>query len=605
MRKIDLKTKILFILVAVIVGVATIVTIYNVVHDKQQDEIRMEDAYQSVSRHYEETLKDIVDFYIARAHANINTVGVLEVLHSRDHDALYQLISPRWKVMRQENAALSVMQFHNADGTSLLRMHRPDVYGDNIASQRSMVAHIHKYHKTVYGFEEGREGLAFRILVPIIDQGIYLGAVEFGLEASYITDKIARYTGYQSFFLVDEKKVGKLSQINSYFHIDDFLAVDVSPKLLPLVKKYRDSHLSGENRVIRDENHAYVMKTITVTDYEKKPIGGIVLIRSVPDFWSHIFQMIIATGLIALVLIIALGTLISRLYDSIANKMSFQKMYSQSVLDAMPSLVIVTDGHQLVAANQTFLAYFHYDNIETFKREHACVCEYFEEGDTEDFLLPMVNDQRWTEYIYTHPLIHHKAKITMDGKTTVYDVKLSILRFKEESRYVVIFTDISSMQSISMTDALTGINNRLHFTMMYDYAVNVARREQKPLGIIFFDIDYFKRVNDLYGHLMGDKILKEIAALVKQRLRKSDIFARWGGEEFIILLPDTPLAETLQVAEILRGAIEDENFETVGKMTCSFGVAVLNENDSAEILLKRVDEQLYKAKESGRNRVVY
>ncbi|MFY9142372.1 cache domain-containing protein, partial [Sulfuricurvum sp.] len=178
MRTNNLKTKILFILTAVILGVASIVTLYNVVHDKRQDELRMEDAYQSVSLHYEETIKDIVDFYIARTYANINTVGVLEVVRSHDHDKLYTLISPRWEVMRKENPALSVMQFHNADGTSLLRMHRPNVYGDNIASQRAMVAHIHQYHKTVYGFEEGREGLAFRILVPIIDHGTYLGALE-------------------------------------------------------------------------------------------------------------------------------------------------------------------------------------------------------------------------------------------------------------------------------------------------------------------------------------------------------------------------------------------------------------------------------------------
>ena len=284
--------------------------------------------------------------------------------------------------------------------------------------------------------------------------------------------------------------------------------------------------------------------------------------------------------------------------------MRFQEMYSQSVLDAIPSPIIVTDGNQIIAANQTFLSYFHYSTVHDFKREHACVCEYFEEGDTEDYLMPMLNDQRWTEYISDHPLINHKAKITMDDKTTIFDVKLSLLKFKEKFRYVVIFTDISSMQSISMTDPLTGIANRLHFTMVYEHAINVALREQLPLGIIFFDIDYFKRVNDFYGHLTGDKILKDIANLVKQRLRKSDIYARWGGEEFIILLPDTSLEETFQVAEMLRSTIESEPFEVVGNITCSFGITVLRDNESAEMLLKRVDGLLYKAKEDGRNRIV-
>jgi diguanylate cyclase (GGDEF)-like protein len=217
----------------------------------------------------------------------------------------------------------------------------------------------------------------------------------------------------------------------------------------------------------------------------------------------------------------------------------------------------------------------------------------------------MLNDQRWTEYISDHPLINHKAKITMEDKTTIFDVKLSVLRFKEENRYVVVFTDISSMQSISMTDPLTGIANRLHFSMVYEHSINVALREKLPLGIIFFDIDHFKRVNDIYGHLSGDKILKNIAELVKQRLRKSDIFARWGGEEFIILLPDTSLEEASQVAEMLRITIESEMFDGVGNITCSFGITVLRDNESADTLLKRVDELLYQAKEGGRNTIVH
>jgi diguanylate cyclase (GGDEF)-like protein len=92
--------------------------------------------------------------------------------------------------------------------------------------------------------------------------------------------------------------------------------------------------------------------------------------------------------------------------------------------------------------------------------------------------------------------------------------------------------------------------------------------------------------------------------LVTERLRKSDIYARWGGEEFVILLPDTSLEETCQVAEMLRETIESEKFEIEEKITCSFGAAVLEENESADMLLKRVDKLLYQAKEGGRNRVV-
>lgn len=600
----SLKTKILFVLSSIILGVATIVAFYSVIHDKEQYEVRMSDVYQSVRLNYEGTLHDIVHFYVARANRNMKTEGVLEAFRSKNHDKLYHLIAPRWDVMRQENPMLSIMQFHNADGTSLLRVHQPDVYGDSIASLRSMVAHIHREHKTVYGFEEGRQGLAFRILTPVIENGIYLGAVEFGIDASYITDKINRYTGYQSFFMIHEKNVGILSNISNFLKIGNMLAINVSPKLLPLIESYKNQHQILENCVIKYGSQTYAIKTIVVNNYLNQPIGAVIFVQAVADFSHHVFQMIIATALITLVLILVLWIIISRVYDTVAEKMSFQEAYNQTILNTIPSPVIVTDGQQLIAANKTFLAYFHYPSVDAFKHEHACVCEYFEEGDTEEYLLPMVNDQRWSEYINDHPQIQHKAKITIEGKTTIFEVKLSILRFHLENRYVVIFTDISSMEARSMTDQLTGVANRLHFTMVFEHSINMARRDQKSLGIVFFDIDHFKVVNDHFGHLIGDKILIHLAVLVKQRLRKSDIIARWGGEEFIILLPDTSLEETLIVAEVIRKTIELENFETVGRLTCSFGVAALEHDESSEELLNRLDRLLYIAKESGRNRVV-
>ncbi len=600
----NLKTKILGTLSIVILGVAMIVTAYNILHDKEQNDIRMGEAYESVRLNYEATIEETVRFYTARANSNIQSPDVLNAFLSRDHDTLYRLILPRWKVMQGENPSLSVMQFHNADGTSLLRMHQPEVYGDLIAAKRGMVAYIHRYHHTIFGFEEGRQGLAFRVLVPIFNGNVYVGAVEFGISAPFLTEKIYRHTAYNSFFLVRQDFLGMFAHIDRYFQIGEYKAIEVSPTLLPLLREYKSKHPVLETSILDYRHKTAAMTAVPVLNYLNQPMGAVMFIREVSDFWSHALQMILATALIALTLIVTLGLIIARVYDGIAKKMSFQEMYNQTVLNAIPSPVIVTDGHQLIAANQAFLEYFHYRSIEEFKRAHDCICDYFEEGNTQDYLMPMLNDQRWTQYIVNHPLMHHKAKITIEEKTTIFDVKLSLLRLKEESRYVVIFTDISTMQSISMTDPLTGIANRLHFTMVYEHAINVARREQNPLGIIFFDIDHFKRVNDNYGHLVGDKVLKHIATLVKQKIRKSDILARWGGEEFILLLPNTPLKEAILFAENLRSAIELENFEMVNNMTCSFGVAALYENESGEGLLKRTDELLYKAKTNGRNKVI-
>jgi len=161
------------------------------------------------------------------------------------------------------------------------------------------------------------------------------------------------------------------------------------------------------------------------------------------------------------------------------------------------------------------------------------------------------------------------------------------------------------MQQHSMSDPLTGAANRLYFSMVYSHAISAARRSEKSLALIFIDIDHFKKVNDTYGHLIGDVILKRIAQIVSKRIRSSDIFARWGGEEFVLLLPDTSLAEAIGVANSLKDAINFEEFEQAGTVTCSFGVAILEENETGENLLKRADEKLYEAKETGRNRIIF
>lgn len=600
----NLRTKILVTLSFVILSVTVIITTYNLIHEKEDVDLRMAQTYQSVHLTYQETIRDTIHFYTARAHANLSTPGIIEAFRTKDHEKLYRLMLPRWEVMQKENPSLIVMQFHKADGTSLLRMHQPTVYSDSIAIQRSMVAHIHKHHTITSGFEEGIQGLAFRILIPILDHGDYLGAVEFGISTSYIFEKIYRYTHYESFFLIHKKYLGILSHTNHYLPMGDYMGIDVPAKVFPLVKQYpiRDQLLP--NTVLSLKNKSFLISAVPVMNYNDQPMGAVVFVQSVPDFGSHVLHMIIVSTFIAIILILIVGVIINQIYTMITNKIRFQEFYNQTILDAIPSPVIVTNGHELVASNQTLLTYLSYETLEDFKRDHACVCEYFEEGDTDDYLLPMQNDQRWTEFIRLHPHISHKAKITVEGKTTIFDVKLSVLEFQDDIRYVVIFTDISFMQSLAMTDPLTGVANRLHFTMIYEHAINMARREQKFLGIIFFDIDHFKRINDTFGHLIGDEVLKHIPMLIKERIRKSDILARWGGEEFIILLPNTSLEETARIAENLRLIIANESFETVGTITCSFGAAVLEQNESPDELLKRLDELLYKAKESGRNQVI-
>ena len=160
------------------------------------------------------------------------------------------------------------------------------------------------------------------------------------------------------------------------------------------------------------------------------------------------------------------------------------------------------------------------------------------------------------------------------------------------------------LRNIAYTDSLTKIYNRLHFAHFLDAEIDKVKRYGGTFSIIFFDLDYFKEVNDNYGHQTGDDVLACVTDIVSKANRNADIFARYGGEEFIILTPETNLSGALTHAERLRNDLEKFNFKTVGHITSSFGVTEFNvETDSIETLLERVDKALYLAKEYGRNRV--
>jgi diguanylate cyclase (GGDEF)-like protein len=161
------------------------------------------------------------------------------------------------------------------------------------------------------------------------------------------------------------------------------------------------------------------------------------------------------------------------------------------------------------------------------------------------------------------------------------------------------------LKILSETDHLTGIYNRAKFENELIRWMKHKDRYEVDLSLIMMDFDFFKMVNDRYGHLAGDKVLKDGINIVENMLRSTDIFARFGGEEFIILLPETECEKAAILAERIRKALEDHDFHTGEMVTCSFGVVEINKGESIKDAVNRADELLYAAKRNGRNRVEF
>lgn len=168
----------------------------------------------------------------------------------------------------------------------------------------------------------------------------------------------------------------------------------------------------------------------------------------------------------------------------------------------------------------------------------------------------------------------------------------------------------AKLEELSQTDALTGLHNRYFFDQRFEYEFSRARRYRSSLALVMMDIDHFKRVNDTHGHPFGDLVLRGVAKALERELRDVDTLARYGGEEIVAVLPETPHTDAGTIADRLRRSVEAAHFESGGQrvpVTISLGVALYPSSvvETRQELLKIADDALYRAKESGRNQVQF
>lgn len=198
-----------------------------------------------------------------------------------------------------------------------------------------------------------------------------------------------------------------------------------------------------------------------------------------------------------------------------------------------------------------------------------------------------------------------------DGREFPVEISISGVKIRECWHAVAIVRDITvrrladeNLKRLASTDVLTGACNRRRFNEILHTELARAARYGTPFLLIILDVDYFKHINDTFGHHAGDQVLLKLALLISSNIRDTDTFARWGGEEFTILVTNYETQSPSRSAEKLRKLIEDYPFTEIGKVTCSFGVTEYIAGDDEESILKRADNNLYRAKEAGRNCVI-
>lgn len=280
----------------------------------------------------------------------------------------------------------------------------------------------------------------------------------------------------------------------------------------------------------------------------------------------------------------------------------------QNILNNQSGLVMLTDFESISYCSKSFLEFFHlndiselffrYDSITGLFIKHE---NYLHGNNKEEFLSAFKNAKAI------------KKIVLMVGRTLTpkaFHIDINPIKMSEKESYIVTLTNISIMQEKNIeisykayTDTLTGVYNRNKFEEVFEYESTRNKRYNEPLTIAVMDIDHFKKFNDTYGHLVGDEVLKSMAETINENVRRSDLFARWGGEEFVLIMPKTDLQQAKTLCEKLRKLIESNEHKIAGKITCSFGVTQYEQGDDMRSVFRRSDEALYNAKANGRNRV--
>ncbi len=283
--------------------------------------------------------------------------------------------------------------------------------------------------------------------------------------------------------------------------------------------------------------------------------------------------------------------------------------FIQNILNFQDNIILVTNGNKINTYNKAFLDFFGFQNIDEFTENYKSICEFFIEEESF-FSKPKNENENWINIIIRDKIREPKVKMkNRYSKERIFIIKFA--NFPEiENEYIISFTDVTDLENQRLTfktlayrDPLTKINNRLKLDIVLEKEIDIAQKKAISLSLIMFDIDHFKDVNDTYGHDIGDSVLIELTNLIGDKLRDTDMFARWGGEEFMIVLPNSNSKLATEIAERLKDSIQIFNFTGVNRITCSFGVSELKADDSYRTFLKRVDDALYRAKSNGRNRV--
>ncbi len=483
-----------------------------------------------------------------------NDYKIKILLENKDKKNLLEYINNKFKIL--ENA-FQINEIHIVDknGNSVVSVidylygkHR-DMNNNNILSFRKDIKHALTKKEPVFATFVCRYIVGIRAIYPIKDRNVLLGAISLGKSYQSIIDEMREYSHKKVFLLLYKDALQKCLKKDIYqsfknkssFSSKEFIIYgDINPSFLTVL----DDKSISRYFIQKLKSKTYLYDFYPIKDYSGVEIGKIGVISDLSFIYEDYYLSAIFTGFVFIILLSFLFILLRKQQRLLDTKIQELNMLTENILKRNFSILKI------------------YKNITNPKDE------------LDELKIKII-------------------KMGFELKDYIDQLNQKIKQFRKES----------------FIDALTGALNRRALSKIGNAVFEQAKLKNIPLSAIVLDIDFFKKINDTYGHHIGDEVLKHLVNLIKNIISKRDILIRFGGEEFVILLPGADKKTAFEIAEKIRKKVKESPIKlpdgTVIKYTISAGVDTLIEDDEDIIeLIIRSDENLYKAKNTGRNKVV-
>jgi diguanylate cyclase (GGDEF)-like protein/PAS domain S-box-containing protein len=588
-------------------------------------------AWQAVTTAHRTAMQAYFDSYIMQP----DVVSILQAAQAGDQGRqniervrLYRRLAPVYELFRQRD--VRQLHFHTPDNRSFLRFHSPHNSGDSLVASRPSVAEANRTRKPIFGFETGRVIIGFRNVFPIIWQGQHLGSVELSQPFEAVRKGLHDLDPAKDYLLLlkasvllpklfdEHKKHYAPSLFSQDWLVEDPRRElsDSSPPLSPasqiIYQRLKDD--KAISRILAAGNpgsvavshggRVYQVSLIPLHDTDGVSSAVMLTFTQAPEleelytsYWINlwVFSIMVLFG----------GTALYLFLSSMQTVLEQEQRLALITSNIADGVYVMDKAGQITFSNHRATEILGYSQEEL---NGTIAHDLFHRHDGGNHTL--LEDCPIYQVIQTRGRYEGEEQFANKAGNllTVQVASQPMLKGGRVVGSVTVFRDITEqklleeqLRLMSITDPLTGVYNRRFLQETLLKELYRAERHGDSFSLIMLDLDHFKRINDSYGHEAGDRVLRHVVALMRKRIRSSDCLARWGGEEFMLLLPHTELEAANALAETLLLDLREAEVSGIGKVSASFGVTAGQPGDTVERLEQRVDALMYAAKQAGRS----